>query len=214
MRTPGIAPVLTHPLRPLLRTPSRLLARGAWLATLIVTLAATAHAHGARGFAGGFHGGRGFAGAHTFVGARPFVGGPHVFVRNGFHGGFTGGPVFRHCYRPRTFVRFGFDVGFPRYYHYYQPPVVVYERDAEPDHVAPAPVGPVSDDDFDVTNLPPLGCYYYDHFCNQRFATLDDYTEHLQHHHHAGTIAIIDKKSGDRLRTLEFVNGEWRPEPI
>jgi hypothetical protein len=29
-----------------------------------------------------------------------------------------------------------------------------------------------------------------------------------------GTIAIIGKKSGDRLRTLEFVNGEWRPEPI
>ena len=154
-------------------------------------------------FAYGFHGGRGFTGARTFVGARPFVSGPHVFVRSGFHGVFPRAHVFRHCYRPRTFVRFGFGVGFPRYYHYYQPPAVVYERDVEPEHVAPAPM---DDDDFDVTNLPPLGCYYYDRYCDQRFATLDDYTEHLEHRHHAGTIAIIDRKSGDRLRTLEFVD--------
>ena len=64
---------------------------------------------------------------------------------------------------------------------------------------------------FDVTNYPPTGCYYYDRFCDQRFVTLDDYTDHLQGQNHPATIEIIrDDDGGDLLHKLEFADGVWR----
>ncbi len=60
-----------------------------------------------------------------------------------------------------------------------------------------------------MTNDPPAGCYYYDPFCDKRFANLDDYTEHVDSQDHAKTIEIVEKDSGERLRTLEFVGGYW-----
>lgn len=132
-------------------------------------------------------------------------------------------PIHRH-YRPRVLVRLG--SGFSRPY-YYRPPVVVERRhyitrdDEDVTRREPAPTRhdngvrgrPLpSEDDFDVTNEPPPGCSYHDGFCDREFSTLDDYTEHLQDKRHSQTIAIIERRSGDRLHTLEFVNGEWQPQ--
>ncbi len=65
-------------------------------------------------------------------------------------------------------------------------------------------------DELDVENEPPAGAYYRDRFCNRTFSTLDDYTEHLDNEHHSQTIDIIERDSGKRLRTLEFVDGYWQ----
>jgi hypothetical protein len=67
-------------------------------------------------------------------------------------------------------------------------------------------------DDVDVTNEPPAGTYYHDRFCDRNFSTLDDYTEHLQDTHHSQNIDIIERSSGKRVRTLEFVDGLWQPQ--
>lgn len=64
--------------------------------------------------------------------------------------------------------------------------------------------------EIDVENEPPAGTYYRDRFCNRTFSTLDDYTEHLESKHHSQTIDIIERDSGERLRTLEFVDGYWQ----
>src|SRR5205085_2893953 len=64
--------------------------------------------------------------------------------------------------------------------------------------------------EIDVTNEPPAGSKYYDSFCNRQWSNLDDYTEHLQHEHHAQTIEVVDRRSGNALRTLEFVDGYWQ----
>lgn len=45
-----------------------------------------------------------------------------------------------------------------------------------------------------------------------QLANLDDYTEHLRHKRHPQTIDIIEKRSGERLHTLEFVDGEWQSQ--
>jgi len=164
-------------------------------------------AHG-RGFGGSWSAGRRFGGFGGF-GYAPRV---HLFT-----------PIHRY-YRPRVSFSLGFGFGQP---YYYDPPVVV-ERDhyiiEHDDSATPSEPAPTrdpymqrgnpapSEDDFDVTNQPPAGTYYYDPFCNQQFSTLDDYTEHLQHKDHAQTIEIVDKRTGDQLHTLEFVNGEWQPQ--
>jgi hypothetical protein len=131
-------------------------------------------------------------------------------------------PIHRH-YRPRLLIRLGSGFSPPRYY---RRPVVVERRHyiiRDDDDVTRREPAPTRDDhgvrgrpspfedDFDVTNEPPPGCYYHDGFCDREFSTLDDYTEHLQDRRHSETIDIIDRRSGDRLHTLEFVNGEWGP---
>jgi len=64
--------------------------------------------------------------------------------------------------------------------------------------------------EFDVTNEPPTGSYFFDRFCNRRFDNLDDYTDHLHDKHHTQTIEIIDRDSHRTIRTLEFVDGLWQ----
>jgi hypothetical protein len=143
-----------------------------------------------RGGGGTYYGGGarsyGDRGGHAFGGAR------HVY---------GGGPYYGHYryryLRPRTFVSFGF--GWP----YYDRPVHPYY------YAEPYPVAVESRPDIDVTNEPPSGCYYYDRFCEERFSTLDEYTDHLDSHDHARTIEVVEKESGDRLRTLEFRGGYW-----
>jgi hypothetical protein len=166
-------------------------------------------------------------------GHRSYVGGPRYrygggqtrYPSYGYGSGYHvryGGPA-RYCYRYRPRLFLGLGLG----YTYYAPPT--YGYDPAPVVVEPAPVyrdaPPPSDDrdygdqgrapadesgQIDVTNEPPDGCYYYDSFCGKRFSTLDDYTEHLQGHHHDQAIMIIERDSGDTLRTLEFVDGYWQ----
>ena len=126
----------------------------------------------------------------------------------------------RHYYRPRLYL--GLGLGRP----YYAPRVLVRDRYIirDDDDVTRRESAPRRDDDiergrstpseedFDVTNEPPPGTWYHDRFCDREFRNLDDYTEHLQQRRHTQTIDIIDKRTGDRLHTLEFVNGEWQPQ--
>jgi hypothetical protein len=110
---------------------------------------------------------------------------------------------YRYGYvRPRSYVSLGIGIGVP----YYCPPT--YRT-----YVAPPPVIEESSDQIDVENLPPAGCYYYDPFCEREFSDLDSYTDHIDQTDHAKTIEIINRDSGDRLRTLEFVGGYWSVQP-
>jgi hypothetical protein len=119
----------------------------------------------------------------------------------GYYGGgrhYSGGYGYR-SYRPRTFISFGFGIPYhPRpVYHYYADPY---------------PVAVESHTTIDVTNEPPAGCYYYDRSCDREFSNLDDYTDHLDQQDHEKTIEIIQRNSGDAIRTLEFVGGYWSVE--
>jgi len=148
----------------------------------------------------------------------------------------------RYYRAPRSYFSFGLSFGYPRYYaprpvYVYSPPPVyvaphpVYRERVYDDRVYEREERRDSDrdrddrdydreddssrrwDDVDVTNEPPGGTYYRDRFCNQNFSTLDDYTEHLQSKHHSQTIDIIERDSGQRVRTLEFVDGLWQAQP-
>jgi hypothetical protein len=142
-------------------------------------------------------GGRGrFApGGRRFDGPR-YYGGPRHAYRGGVHA-FV--PYRYHYARPRSFVSFGIGLGLP----YYCPP-------AYREYVEPYPVMVEPGASIEVDNYPPVGCYYYDPFCSERFANLDDYTDHIQNIDHPRTIDIVQQDSGERLRTLEFVGGYWQ----
>ena len=144
--------------------------------------------------------------------------GPYMTWRSGTHYGggsgyrYGGGyryhyyPSYRYRYHsyPRSYVSFGFGFGTP--YYYCRPyPVYVHRRTV---YVEPSPT--YAEPEIDVTNLPPAGCYYYDRFCDETFSSLDDYTDHIQEKDHDQTIEVVDKRSGNSVRTLEFVGGYWR----
>jgi hypothetical protein len=158
-----------------------------------------------RSYGGGggrsYGGGRSHGGGWSYGGdgrARGDVGSRHYW--GGGHGGFRG---YRYVY-PRTYIGLGIGYATPYYDYVPQPYAQPYPQYVEPNSVDSSPGGGI-----DVTNDPPAGCYYYDPFCDQQFANLDDYTEHVESHDHAKTIDIIERDSGERLRTLEFVDGYW-----
>ena len=104
---------------------------------------------------------------------------------------------------------------------YVEPPPIVHEHVyVEPgaQQVAPPPVyddrpyTSPDESDIDVENLPPAGCYYYDTYCRETFANLDEYTEHLDSHHHSQTISILREDSKEQVRVLEFVDGYWQAQ--
>ena len=130
------------------------------------------------------------AAAHTpgGYGGVPYCYGGGSYYRSGGYG----------YIRPRTFVSLGIGLG-PSYHH-----PTAYRYDEEP-----SPVESESESSIDVTNEPPAGCYYYDRFCDRQFSNLDEYTDHLENQDHAKSIEIVQKDSGDELRTLEFVDGYW-----
>ena len=196
--------------------------------TLAVAGTSLAQSHrggssGRGGYAPSSGGMRAYSGARVYAnsGARRYggvtyrgwssgqVGRPGTtYYRRGGGYGYYGGGWYRpyRYYYPRSFVHLG--VGFydPYYYDYYPYPYVV-ER--QPIVVDPAPTDDPSTS-VDVTNDPPAGCYYYDRFCDLRFDNLDAYTDHLRHKDHAQTIDIVDKDSGDRVRSLRFDGQVWR----
>ena len=122
-----------------------------------------------------------------------YYGGARYYGGRGYRG-----PIGYRYARPRSFVSFGLGIGLP----YYCPPA--YRAYVEP-YPGVGEVGP----QIDVENEPPAGCYYYDPFCEQRFSTLDEYTDHIDGQDHPKTIEIVRQGTGDRVRTLEFVGGYW-----
>jgi hypothetical protein len=205
-------------------------ALGAVLLAATLMLAAgpsQASPHGGRGSGGGWHGGGGYGGgggrsyggghayrsggdgrAYADRGARFYGGGGRNYGGGGgrYYGGgrafYGGGRFYGHYgYRyvhPRSYTRFSIGIGVP----YYYPPAYRY-------YVEPYPVEVESSTSIDVTNEPPANCYYYDRFCDLQFSNLDDYTDHVENQDHPRTIEIVDKDSGDTIRTLEFVGGYW-----
>lgn len=147
---------------------------------------------GSRGYSGGY--------SRTYARCAPIVRGGGVSY---YRGAPDCGPrysvpyVYRYS-RPRSVVSFGINLGVP----YYCPPACRY-------HVRPAPVIVEAESEIDVQNEPPAGCYYYDPFCEREFHDLDGYTDHIDNEDHAKTIQIIDRDSGEQVRTLEFVDGYW-----
>ena len=209
------------------------------LAAMLILAAGTSHADPSgrtyRGGGGGWYGG---GRAYRDGGGRSYGGGGGTYWGGGGSGRSYGGGVryrgdgggwfgggryyggghyyggyHRYGYRysyPRSYFSLGFRFGapycyYPHYYYYpYYAPSYAY--------VEPVPVAPAPSVEIDVTNEPPSGCYYYDPFCDEQFSNLDDYTEHVMSHNHAKSIEIIERDSGHRLRTLEFVGGYWSVE--
>ncbi len=158
---------------------------------------------GGRGFDGGRFrgdGGHGFVGGGTrYYGGGRSYGGYHYVAPRYSYGGVRVYRSYPYYYsRPHSFVSFRLGVGLP----YYCPPA--YRAYVEPYPVVVEPGASI-----EVDNYPPAGCYYYDPFCDRQFDNLDDYTNHIQDVDHPQTIDVVDKSSGDRLRTLEFVDGYW-----
>lgn len=136
----------------------------------------------------------GGGGGRHFYGVRPiYVGGGSYCGGGSYYGSYG----YRRFY-PRSYVRVGIGFAAP-HYSYSQS----YTQYADP-YVDSSPSVSI-----DVANEPPAGCYYYDPFCDEQFSNLDDYTEHVESHDHAKTIQIIQRDSGNTLRTLEFVGGYW-----
>lgn len=137
---------------------------------------------------------------------------------------YRGGYGYRYS-RPRSFLSFSFGVPYyyPRPYVEYVEPYPVYEDPhavivdpyvaPESRRVEPAPtVEPGTSSSIDVTNEPPAGCYYYDRFCDKRFSSLDEYTDHLDKKDHPKTVEIIRNDSGEHVRNLVFSGEYWSVE--
>jgi hypothetical protein len=188
-----------------------------------------AYSGGARGFTGG---GQAYSGGGSRSGySRGGYGGGYRGGYGGGYGGarYRGGFGYRggygyHYRRPRAFI--GFSFGAPSYYdpYYYDPYYHAryahpYDEESDPviveSHttvVEPAPAGRADvgeSAEIDVTNEPPAGCYYYDRTCDRRFATLDDYTNHLDKQDHEQTVEIIRSSDGKLVRKLVFSGEEW-----
>ena len=177
------------------------------------------HAQGGSGraYAGGGHaysggGGRAYSGGSPAYsggsgrvyagGGRAYAGGGRTYGGAGYYRGglrYHGGGGYRYVH-PRSYVGFGIGYGSP---YYYYPPAYAY-------YAEPCPVAVEAGAQIDVTNEPPAGCYYYDRFCDRRFSSLDEYTEHIENQDHPNTIEVVEKGSNDALRTLEFVRGYWQ----
>lgn len=62
---------------------------------------------------------------------------------------------------------------------------------------------------------------YYDPYCRETFGSLDRYGYHLDRHRHPRTAEVVDARSGRRLDTVRWYDGEWvgqdgrgGPEPV
>ena len=191
-----------------------------------------AYSGGARGFTGGgqAYSGGGSRGGYVRGGhGGAYGGGYGGGYRCGYPGAYRGGCGYRggygyHYRRPHAYI--GFSFGAPSYYepYYYDPyydEQYAHSYDVETDPevresrstvVEPAPARRVTGEDsgeIDVTNEPPAGCYYYDRVCDRRFASLDDYTNHIDKQDHAKTIEIIRSSDGQFVRKLEFSGEYW-----
>jgi hypothetical protein len=118
---------------------------------------------------------------------------------SGYRGGYSGGYSYRryarapyYYSRPRSYVRVGIGLGYPRY-GYYAPRRVIVAR----------PVRTLV-----ITNQPPSGCYYYDSYCDYRFDCLDDFYEHMEDCDHDATLEVIDG-GGQCIGTYGYVEGQW-----
>jgi hypothetical protein len=57
---------------------------------------------------------------------------------------------------------------------------------------------------------PPPSYFYWDPYCQERFGSLESYRSHLYGHPHPGIARMIDRESGDCVRTYRWDEGGWR----
>lgn len=142
------------------------------------------------GWSGGGSGDRG----RNYGDGRRYRGGD----RGGYHGGRSyHAPRPRYWHRPYRSIRIG--IGLPYDYPYWSHRHYVVRRPVVREYVP----------QIEVDNEPPVGCYYWDPYCEREWTTLDEYTEHLDGADHGETLDILDSSSGDWVRTLEFEGGYW-----
>lgn len=53
------------------------------------------------------------------------------------------------------------------------------------------------------------GYYYYDPYCEDRYASLDRYEAHLRYSGHPRVVRVIDVHSGACVRTCDWRDGGW-----
>jgi hypothetical protein len=54
--------------------------------------------------------------------------------------------------------------------------------------------------------------YYWDPWCQERFASLAIYRSHVHHHYHPRVVRVISVESGDCVDTVHWSGGDWRSE--
>ena len=55
----------------------------------------------------------------------------------------------------------------------------------------------------------PAGYVYWDPYCGESFASLEIYRAHLDHHHHARIIRVIESGSGECVHAYNYYDGGW-----
>ena len=152
----------------------------------------------------GGHGGGAWGGGRAGFQSPRRVGGYTVYrtpiARSGYgpRRYYGGHPYYGRRYYGGPSFRFGLGLGFGAPYPVYHP---------YPVYIAPAPPRVV-----DVTvlaNVPPAGTEYYDPYCDRTFPTRDGYQQHLDTVDHDMVIEVVDRDSGQRLRTFEFLQSGW-----
>lgn len=56
--------------------------------------------------------------------------------------------------------------------------------------------------------------YYFDPYCHERFASLDDYGAHLSHCDHPAWVRVIDGNSGRCVGECYWQDGRWRQRGV
>ena len=62
-----------------------------------------------------------------------------------------------------------------------------------------------------IGDFPPDGCYYYDPYCEESFASLDIYLDHIHRHHHPRVFQVIAIDGGYPVSSYCWSDGGWAP---
>ena len=61
-----------------------------------------------------------------------------------------------------------------------------------------------------LAHAAPDGYLYHDPYCDESFVSLEIYRTHLHRHHHPRVVRVLERDSGDCVRTYHYSNGDWR----
>ena len=61
-----------------------------------------------------------------------------------------------------------------------------------------------------LAHAAPAGYLYHDPYCDESFVSLEIYRSHLHSHHHPRVVRVLERDSGDCVRTYHYSDGDWR----
>jgi hypothetical protein len=61
-----------------------------------------------------------------------------------------------------------------------------------------------------LAHAAPAGYLYHDPYCDEHFVSLEIYRTHLRRHHHPRVVRVLERDSGDCVRTYHYSDGDWR----